>query len=313
MKSSLDEMRRGEAEFFNQSAHRRTAYGQIPMEADIRRATRFQPTSPDQESIDPRMTRILEGYFRDRFIDYVAHRPAGRVLDIGCGPGWLALELGRRGQTVDAYDLSPEAISLARRMLSENPYRDGFGRVTYHLEDATQLDFGNETLDAVSGWSAFHHLPGLPGFMDRIHRALKPGGIVATMDDLPCGGLERSLRWGLRFLLPIYQRTYAQKLVYAISYIRGKVAAPVQVFTPMELVAEKHTAAVHDIRSIWRERFELLWAVQFDAFATGVCMSLTGPDCFRYALGRAITGLDRLLCKTGICEGTYQILVARKK
>jgi len=95
--------------------------------------------------------------------------------------GWLALELGRCGQTVDAYDLSPEAIAVARRMLDENPYKDGFGKVTYHLEDVTKLDLGTETLDAVSGWSAFHHLPDLMSFMDRVHQALKPGGIVVMI------------------------------------------------------------------------------------------------------------------------------------
>lgn len=78
----------------------------------MRRATKFIPTCFDEDQLlrDPKMNVILDGNARMRFIDSVAHQPGGRVLDICCGPGWLALELGRRGQTVDAYDLSPKSL-----------------------------------------------------------------------------------------------------------------------------------------------------------------------------------------------------------
>jgi SAM-dependent methyltransferase len=39
----------------------------------------------------------------------------GRVLDIGCGPGRLALELQRRGREVVAIDASPLAVGVARK------------------------------------------------------------------------------------------------------------------------------------------------------------------------------------------------------
>jgi 2-polyprenyl-3-methyl-5-hydroxy-6-metoxy-1,4-benzoquinol methylase len=308
MEDYLEKAKRAETEFWDKKTKSRTAFGQIPLSADIRRATRFIPSAPDQEPIDPQMTCILQGDYRARFIDYVAHRPRGRVLDIGCGMGWLALELGRRGQTVDAYDFSPEAIAVARRMLDENPYKDGFGKVTYHLEDVTKLDLGNDTFDAVSGWAAFHHLPDVNAFTDQVQRALKPDGIVASLDCLPRGRIEEWIERFFRLVLPTYDRTYRQKIRDSIRRISGITQEQPRPFTPMECAD-----AVHDLESIWCEKFEVVWNINFNAFAGTPCMVLIGPDWFRYAVAHAITGLDRLLCRMGICRGFIRIMIARKR
>src|SRR3989338_5304236 len=292
---NLEEMKKLEAEFFDKSTNLRTIYGQIPLEADIRRATRFIPSSADQEPIDSKMTQILDGRFRDQFINYVANRPGGKVLDICCGPGWLALELGRHGQTVDAYDLSPKAIALAKRMLAENPYKDGFGKVTYHLEDVTRLDLGKETINSISGWSAFHHLPNLMSFMDRVHQALKPDGIVATCDDLPIRRLDRWIGRFFRLIVPTYDRTYRQKFSDSIRRIRGITKEKPDYFTPMEEVAAKDES-VFDFADYLYDKFDVLFDVHYSAFANGPAMGIKGPDWFRYSVARIIVGLDRLLC-----------------
>jgi len=312
MSYNIDEMKSLEAKFFDRSTHKRTDFGQIPYEADMRRATRFIPSSPDQEPIDPKMTNLLEGKFRDYLIEHVAHRPGGKVLDICCGPGWLALELGRHGQVVDAYDLSPKAIELAKRMLSENPFKDGFGNVTYYLEDVTSLNLGTETIDSISGWSAFHHLPDLTSFMDRVHQALKPGGIVATYDDLPGQRLSIWLGRIFRLLLPTYDRTYMQKIRDSVRRIRGITKENPEYFTPMEMVAAKDKS-VFDFADYLYDKFDILYDVRFNAFAGGPAMMIKGPDWFRYAVARIIIGLDRALCRIGICKGFLRIIIARKR
>jgi 2-polyprenyl-3-methyl-5-hydroxy-6-metoxy-1,4-benzoquinol methylase len=122
-----------EAKFFDHIADLRTFDPQyIAMEADIRRASKFVIKRNGKEILlDPEITNILQGEARDECLRYIAHVPGGRVLDIGCGSGWLALELGRMGQVVDAYDISPKAIALAKRMLEENPFKSGFGEINY--------------------------------------------------------------------------------------------------------------------------------------------------------------------------------------
>src|SRR2546423_4584911 len=305
----LDELKRAEAAFFDASAILRTRDGRIPIEADIRRAMRVEPASPEDQLIDPRMTAILEGRFRDRFIEMASHAPGGRVLDICCGPGWLSLELARRGQHVDAYDLSPEAIALARRMLADNPYTKGFGSVSYHLQDVTEVDLGTERYDAVTGSSAFHHIHDLPQFMERIWRALKPGGVVVTIDDMPRGRLELNIDRVLRFLLPTYHHGYSKKARLALRRITGEPGPP-EIFSPMEM--GKHDS-VYEISKIWYEKFEVIQDVHFNAFSLAPLMRLKAPSFIRYPLAKAVVAFDRLLCRTGICHGFVRVMIGRKR
>ena len=135
------EILHAEAHFFDECAKNRSTNGCIPFQADIRRATRVV-ARPGVEPVDPKMYEIQQGQIRERYLSLMAHKPGGRVLDIGCGPGWLALELGRRGQIVDAYDISEKAIAIARSVLEQNPFNENFGRVNYHLRDVTELDLG---------------------------------------------------------------------------------------------------------------------------------------------------------------------------
>ena len=309
--TNLDELKKAEAKFFDHIADIRTVNDHIPLEADLRRATRFIPKRTDKlPLIDPKMTDILAGPAIEQYLSSVAHKPGGRILDLGCGSGWLSLELGRRGQHVDAYDISPKAIALAKRMLAENPYQNGFGEVNYHLQDVTEVDLGEEKYDAVSGWSAFHHLPDLPAFMKKVFRALKPGGIVATMDDMPRGRLEKGFEYFFEFILPNCYYSYAQKFSIALQLLSGKRKLPAEVFTPME---EAKHSSVYDIEKIWHEQYEVLVELQQNAFTGTPAMLLCGPDNFRYTIARALVGFDRFLCYIGVVKGFERIMIARKR
>lgn len=68
-------------------------------------------------------------------------QPAGRALDLGTGSGYIGLYLAQRGWEVDAVDISPGAVELARRNATLNKLTmsvfqsDLFGQVsdTYDL------------------------------------------------------------------------------------------------------------------------------------------------------------------------------------
>lgn len=51
--------------------------------------------------------------------DWLPEVPVGKALDVACGAGRNALFLARSGYRVDAIDISPEGLNIARRQAAE--------------------------------------------------------------------------------------------------------------------------------------------------------------------------------------------------
>ena len=41
-----------------------------------------------------------------------------RVLDVGCGPGWITVQYAQHGAKVDSVDLTPRAVELTKAYLA---------------------------------------------------------------------------------------------------------------------------------------------------------------------------------------------------
>ncbi len=113
--------------------------------------------------------------FLDRYI-----APVSTILDVGGGPGRYAVELARRGHTVDLLDLSPASVELAAEMAREcaAPVR------SFQVGNATDLGaFRSASYDVVLNMGPLYHLvreeDRLAALRESI-RVLKPGGVLAV-------------------------------------------------------------------------------------------------------------------------------------
>lgn len=103
----------------------------------------------------------------------------GRILELGCGGGRVALGLLQAGyREVTATDFSPIMVSLARAVLADH---DEAWERRVSQQDATALTYADGSFDHAI--FAFNGLMCLPSREHRlaalrsIHRVLKPGGI----------------------------------------------------------------------------------------------------------------------------------------
>lgn len=105
-----------------------------------------------------------------------------RVLDLGCGPGALALPLAAQGRATFAMDLSPKMVAQARQLIcAEVPS----GQVGYAVADAERLPFADAAFDAIVTTGVLEYVPRIEHTISEMRRVLRPGGVVVATVSLP--------------------------------------------------------------------------------------------------------------------------------
>jgi ubiquinone/menaquinone biosynthesis C-methylase UbiE len=120
--------------------------------------------------------------------------PGDRVLDVGCGTGYLtrlAAEAAVPGGAVLGIDPSPQALERARR--SRGPMN-----CTFVIGTAEALDAGNGAFDVVVSSLTIHHIPetARSSALAEMFRVLRPGGRLLVADFRP--PRSRLVRWLIR-------------------------------------------------------------------------------------------------------------------
>src|SRR5438874_6307400 len=114
----------------------------------------------------------------DRILDLVVGgRDSLDALDVGCGTGFLSLELAGRGHCVRGIDFAPQMLAEARRKAA------GQGvAVRFEEGDAEQLPFPAASFDLIMTRHVLWTLPHPEQAIDEWIRVLRPGGRLAVMD-----------------------------------------------------------------------------------------------------------------------------------
>lgn len=100
-----------------------------------------------------------------------------RLLDLGCGSGWTSVFLARRGYRVTGQDIAPDMIALAEANRSEA----GVDGLDFRVCDYESLGFQGE-FDAALFYDALHHADDPGEALANVCRALKPGGMLITIE-----------------------------------------------------------------------------------------------------------------------------------
>lgn len=135
-------------------------------------------------------SNIAEEYLRDQYRsvkDYPAlwmrHRyildmfdaDGKNVLDIGCGPGEMLVDLLKRGCTVSGTDISEAMIGLARTNTGPQP---GGAAVDLRVGDIEAMTYPAASFDAVVCAGVIEYLDGDSKALAELNRVLKPGGTL---------------------------------------------------------------------------------------------------------------------------------------
>lgn len=117
---------------------------------------------------------------RERWLSVLRDRagdPPRRVLDVGCGTGFLALLLADLGHETVGVDVAPEMLERARTKA-----RDGGRGADFSRADAERLPLANDAVDLVVARHLIWTLPAPATALAEWQRVLRPGGRILLVE-----------------------------------------------------------------------------------------------------------------------------------
>jgi len=107
-------------------------------------------------------------------------RPGQDLLDVGCGPGTITVDLASRvapGRVV-GIDAAAEIVAEARALATAAPA----GNVRFEAGDVYALAFDDASFDVVHAHQVLQHLADPVAALAQMRRVLRPGGTLAVRD-----------------------------------------------------------------------------------------------------------------------------------
>lgn len=139
-----------------------------------------------------------------RLFPYDDYAAKGRIVEVGCGLGTMAMNWARVGARVTAVDLNPTSVEMTRRRFA---LHDLAGDI--RLSDARTLPFADAEFDYAYSWGVLHHSPDLARSIAELMRVLRPGGGFGIM------------LYNRRSILYRYQIEYLQGFVHYENQFLG--------------------------------------------------------------------------------------------
>lgn len=312
--------------------------GHIPYDVDRRHATHITDPQLLQQCglrrSDPEAEEIWRGRLVDETIAALKNIQTRRVLELGAGAGWLALELARNGFEVDALDVSEERLRIARSYLESLPETGtaNFGRVKYMVADLNQVKLPEQAYDAVVSFTTLHHVEENRVLMKQCVQALRPGSLLIIYDD--CYQLTKLADWVrpamllLGYLLPssLPLRDRWRRWFFSTWRIRkimsrlvrplrkgvsrqknGSLSKNVVPFGGSPFEGKGGTGWMQVVQA----NFEVVTWKQLESFQLVHAFNFALPLPMRRLLYRVLERVDNAIAHTRLLRGTAVFIIAR--
>ena len=242
-------------------------------------------------SIDAERLEAYDRMFRWRPEMDVLIRPAEigagqAVLDYGCGPGWLAIELARRVGArgiVHALDLNETFLGRAAGHATAEGMKD---RIRFHRATDDRIPLPDGSIDCAIAKNVLEYAPDLGSTLGELRRVIRAGGRLHVVDS----------DWGMLAVEPLGADDVAELFAAASAAYK----------TPLigrKLYGALRAAGFVDVR------VEILASADTRGHYAPIVVNMAG---YARESGRMDgTKIDRLLAKlqAAIADGSYLLVL----
>jgi SAM-dependent methyltransferase len=111
--------------------------------------------------------------------------PDMTILDFGAGSCWTSRFLTQLGLQVIALDVSASALKIGQELYRRQPIIGDQPAPRFLQFDGHTFDLPDNSVDRISCWDAFHHVPNQGQVIKEMGRVLKQGGIAGFSEPGP--------------------------------------------------------------------------------------------------------------------------------
>jgi len=175
------------------------------------------------------------------------NRPAGRMLDVGCGAGLASEAMAKLGHDVLGIDAAAEAIAAAQ------DHADGQSlAITYRVASTETLLGETERFPAITSLEVIEHVSDPKEFVQMLADLLLPGGVLVLST------LNRTRR---SFLTAKFGAEYVLRMLPVGTHSWRQFIAPEELARMLRHAGLRVTAlagmSYHPMRGQWRESRDL--------------------------------------------------------
>jgi len=124
------------------------------------------------------MKIVTDPRILDNMVEISEVRPDSRVLDVACGPGFVAMAFAPKCRSVLGIDATDTLVARAHAETT----RRGISNVTFALGNVERMPFRTGQFDLATCRFAFHHFAHTREVLAEMERVLKPGARMVIVD-----------------------------------------------------------------------------------------------------------------------------------
>ena len=242
-----------------------------------------------------------------------------KILEIGCGTGFLSLELARNGNDVLGIDVSKKSIAEAKSYLKKIDKKKEL-KLNYEVKDAHKIDF-NVKFDVIIFYRSLHHFKNVKKLLKRINDNLRPGGTLIICEPLRKNFSKLNAIFSMIFRLSLETWIKTEKKIpknINFSFIKSKEREIFKEYkylkknktyaqSPMDNSTDNPEKVISSIKNF----FKIIKIQYYDGFVDKLIGGLRGKH--RFKIAKLLKEFDNYLIKENIIKGTTLYLVAKKK